>query len=134
MTETEILKDFKKQLINFFDELINQFPNEGDLVVIRLFLSNQIPIQDVMNIFITTISQNNNEFRNMIKERNEIFFLEHDIFDTISKQKAGHFKKLWKSGCLDEDDKQIIWKWLDTFVFFSDKFITIKKKNNLLIN
>jgi hypothetical protein len=96
-SELEILIEFKKHLINFFDELIDQFPDEGDLVVIRLFLSNQIEIKEVMNIFITNITMNDNLFRNMIKERNEVFFLEHDIFDSLSKQKAGHFKRLWRS-------------------------------------
>jgi hypothetical protein len=122
-SELEILIEFKKHLINFFDELIDQFPDEGDLVVIRLFLSNQIEIKEVMNIFITNI----NLFRNMIKERNEVFFLEHDIFDSLSKQKAGHFKRLWRSGVLDQDDKLVIWKWLDTFVYFADKYTKCKQ-------
>lgn len=126
-SELEILIEFKKHLINFFDELIDQFPNEGDLVVIRLFLSNQIEIKEVMNIFITNISMNDNLFRNMIKERNEVFFLEHDIFDSLSKQKAGHFKRLWRSGALDADDKLVIWKWLDTFVYFADKYTKCKQ-------
>jgi hypothetical protein len=126
-SELEILIEFKKHLINFFDELIDQFPDEGDLVVIRLFLSNQIEIKEVMNIFITNITMNDNLFRNMIKERNEVFFLEHDIFDSLSKQKAGHFKRLWRSGALDKDDKLVIWKWLDTFVYFADKYTKCKQ-------
>jgi hypothetical protein len=126
-SELEILIEFKKHLINFFDELIDQFPDEGDLVVIRLFLSNQIEIKEVMNIFITNITMNDNLFRNMIKERNEVFFLEHDIFDSLSKQKAGHFKRLWRSGVLDQDDKLVIWKWLDTFVYFADKYTKCKQ-------
>jgi hypothetical protein len=126
-SELEILIEFKKHLINFFDELIDQFPDEGDLVVIRLFLSNQIEIKEVMNIFITNITMNDNLFRSMIKERNEVFFLEHDIFDSLSKQKAGHFKRLWRSGVLDQDDKLVIWKWLDTFVYFADKYTKCKQ-------
>ncbi len=62
----------------------------------------------------------------MITERDEVFFLEHDIFDTISKQKSGHFKKLWSSGQLDKDDKQIMWKWLDTFVYLANKYENIQ--------
>lgn len=128
MSEIEILKEFKKQIINFFDELIAQFPQEGDLVIIRLFLSNQMEIKDVMNIFINTVSKNDNEFRTMIKDRNETFFLEHDIFDLLSKQKAGHFKKIWRSGQLDSEDKMVIWRWLDTFVYLSDKYVRALNK------
>lgn len=120
--KTAILQEFKNQLSNFFDELIAQFPSEGDLIVIRLFLTNQMPIQDIMNIFMTKLNDNNQEFKKMIKERDEVFFLEHDIFDVISKQKSGHFKKLWSSGQLDDEDKDIMWKWLDTFVYLSDKY------------
>jgi hypothetical protein len=136
MSEIEILIEFKKQLINFFDELIAQFPEEGDLVIIRLFISNQMEIKEVMNVFITTLCKNDNEFRIMIKERNDTFFLECDIFDMIGKQKTaeknekvGHFKKLWRSGRLDKEDKSVIWKWIDTFVFLGDKYIrSLNKK------
>ena len=125
-TKTQILIEFKKQLTIFFDELIAQFPKEGDLIVIRLFLTNQIAIEDVMGIFINTLNKNDKEFKKMITERDEVFFLEHDIFDTISKQKSGHFKKLWSSGQLDKDDKQIMWKWLDTFVYLANKYENIQ--------
>jgi hypothetical protein len=121
-TKTQILVEFKKQLTIFFDELIAQFPKEGDLIVIRLFLTNQIAIEDVMNIFNNTLNKNDKEFKKMISERDEVFFLDHDIFDTISKQKSGHFKKLWSSGQLDKDDKEIMWKWLDTFVYLANKY------------
>lgn len=120
--KTVILQEFKNQLTNFFDELIAQFPAEGDLIVIRLFLTNQMPIQDIMDIFNNKLNDNNQEFKTMIKNRDDVFFLEHDIFDTISKQKSGHFKKLWCSGQLDQEDKDIMWKWLDTFVFLADKY------------
>lgn len=120
--KTDILAEFKKQLTIFFDELIGQFPTEGDLIVIRLFLTNQMPIQDIMDIFVRTLNNNDREFKLMIKARDEKFFLDHDIFDTISKQKSGHFKKLWSSGQLDQEDKEIMWKWLDTFVYLSEKY------------
>ena len=101
MSVDEILLEFKNQLIVFFDELIGQFPQEGDLVVIRLFIANQIPVADAINIFNHKINKNDQELRKMVKDRNEIFFLEHNIFDTLGKQKVSHFKKLWLSACGD---------------------------------
>jgi hypothetical protein len=62
MSEIEILSQFKQQLVSFFDELIAMFPNEGDFIIMRLFLANNIPIKDVMNIFILRINQNVNNF------------------------------------------------------------------------
>ena len=37
-TQTEILCTFKKCLVQFLDELINQFPEEADLIVFRIFI------------------------------------------------------------------------------------------------
>lgn len=121
MSEIEVLTEFKTQLILFFDELISQFPGEGDLVVIRLFFSNQIPIQNIVNIFNHKINTNDQELKKMVKERNEAFFLEHNIFDSLGKEKVLHFKKLWRSERLDKEDKEVIWKWIDAFIFLGEK-------------
>jgi hypothetical protein len=126
MSELQVLSEFKNGLISFFDELIDQFPYEGDLIMIRIFLKDQIPIEDVMNIFNNSINKDNGKLKEMIKKRNEIFFLENNIFDAFSKNKVMHFKKLWRSGSLDDDDKKVIWKWIDSFVYLGDKYIKIK--------
>lgn len=124
MSAEDILQEFKNQLVSFFDELINQFPSEGDLVVIRLFLSNQIPIRDVMNHFNYQLNKENKLFKTMIKNRDEQFFLENNLFDMSSskRDKMSHFKRLWRSGVLDEEDKQVMWRWVDSFVYLTDKY------------
>ena len=126
MSETLILQEFKNNLITFFDELIDQFPTEADLVIIRIFLKDQIAIAKVINIFNNTINKDGQKFKKMIKDRNENFFLESNIFDSISKTKIVHFKKLWRSNSLDDDDKKIIWKWIDSFVYLGEKYIKCK--------
>ena len=130
MSEIQILQQFKKQLISFFDELISQFPEEPDLVLIRIFLNDQMPIKDVMDVFIRKINKpaegDGLTIREMIKNRNENFFVENNsLFQEISKMKVNHFKKLWMSGRLDEEDKKIVWKWVDSFLYLSDKYISV---------
>lgn len=122
MSEIEILTEFKTQLISFFDELIGQFPLEGDLVVVRLFFANQIPIQDVMNNFNHKINTNDQELRKMIKNRNEAFFLENNMFENLGKDKINHIKKIWRSDRLDKEDKEVIWNWIDAFMYLGDKY------------
>jgi len=122
MSEIEVLSEFKTQLISFFDELISQFPLEGDLVVVRLFFANQIPIQDVMNTFNHKINTNDQELRKMIKNRNEAFFLENNIFENLGKDKINHVKKIWRSDRLDKEDKEVIWNWIDAFMYLGDKY------------
>jgi hypothetical protein len=120
--EAEILVEYRKQLLLFFDELIGQFPQEGDLVVARLFLASQIQVKDVMEVFLCKMTTNDSELKKMVKERNERFFLEHSLFDEFGKDKANHFRKLWRSGQLDEEDKAVIWNWVDAFVYLSEKY------------
>ena len=120
-TKMEVLREFKTQLIIFFDELIESFPMEGDLVVARLFIANQVPIVDIMNDFNHHINKDNNRLRNMVKECREDFFLSETLFST-HKNTLDHFKKIWRSANMDNEDKDIIWKWVDTFIFLGDKY------------
>ena len=128
MAETQILIQFKNSLISFVDELIEQFPQEPDLIILRIFLKDQIPIEDVMTKFIYNINKNDKELKKYIVERNEIFFLESDVFDSIAKSKSINFKKLWRSGNLDAEEKETVWKWIDSFVKLSDLYNKAKKK------
>lgn len=123
-TPEDILQEFKNQLVSFFDELINQFPSEGDFVVIRLFISNQIPISVIMNNFNYQLNKENKLFKTMIKNRDEQFFLENNLFnlEVGNQNKLSYFKRLWRSGVLDDDDKEVMWKWIDSFVYLSDKY------------
>ena len=126
MSKTQVLTEFKTGLISFFDELIDQFPQEGDLVMFRIFLKDQILIEDVMLIFNNAMNKDNGYLKKMCKERNETFFLENNVFDSISKLKITHFKKLWRSGSLDEEDKKVVWRWIDSFIYLGDKYLKIK--------
>lgn len=129
MAETQILIQFKNSLISFVDELIEQFPQEPDLIILRIFLKDQIPIEDVMNKFIYTINKNDQELKKYIADRNEFVFLESDVFDGIAKSKSINFKKLWRSGNLDKEEKETVWKWIDSFVKLSDLYNKAKNKS-----
>ena len=125
MSEIQVLIEFKNNLISFFDELIDQFPLEPDLVMVRIFLKDQIPVKDAMEEFVHKITKNDNELRKMIKDRQEEFFLDNNIFDNLGRDKVNQFSRIWRSDALDAEDKVVIWKWVDSFVYFSDKYIKL---------
>jgi hypothetical protein len=124
--ELDLISQFKTNIISFLDELIVQFPRESDLVIFRIFLKDRIPIIDILNYFILKILP----LKDMITNRNEDFFLNHcTLFDKLQSDKANsisHFKKLWRSGCLDDDDKKVVWQWFDSFVYLCEKYQKIK--------
>ena len=98
-TQIKILSEFRAGLINFFDELIEQFPDESDLIVLRIFISDQVPISDIMNTFIRKLLP----LKEMIKTRNQNFFLENDVlFEKLKSDKVSYFKRLWTSNKLDD--------------------------------
>ena len=51
-TETLILKEFKQNLIDFIDELIDLYPSEGDLIKLRIFLNDQNDIKETMKTLV----------------------------------------------------------------------------------
>jgi hypothetical protein len=124
MSEILILKEFKKNLISFVDELIDQFPSEGDLVILRIYFSDQCEIKEVMESFTQYLNKDDNIIKKNIEERNDSFFLNHNTLfeNVIDKTKIIYFKKIWRSPQLDQEDKETIWKWVDSFVFLSDKY------------
>ena len=123
----QVLHEFKNNLIAFIDELIDQFQREPDLIIARIYLKDQTDIKDVMEIFTHNINKNDQIIKKMLKERNEVYFLENNsIFENVDKTKLAYFKKIWRSPDLDKENKNIIWKWIDSFIFFSDKYIKLK--------
>jgi hypothetical protein len=120
---TGILIKFKEQLIVFLDELTEQFPEEeGDLVMLKLFISNQMPIQNVMEKFIKQLDHNNKLVRKMIADRNEEFFLDHNNLPFVSSSKITKFISIWKSKKMNDENKQIIWAWIEAFVNIANKY------------
>jgi len=120
--QNQILSEFKKTVVQFFDELIAQFPSASDLVVCRILMNDQVPVRLVMDAFCDKLDVNEGEMRAMIREKNESFFIERDIFEVVSGDVGTRLKKLWVSPQLRDDDRNIIWDWFNSFVFLADKF------------
>ena len=114
-----ILSIFKDQFITFLDELIAQFPKEPDLVIVRIFMKDQVPIEDVMCHVIKEILP----FETKIDAKDEGFFLENKrLFNEISSESVIHFKRLWTSTSLDNDDRDAIWDWFKSFCILAKRY------------
>jgi hypothetical protein len=108
-----ILQRFKTAYMQFIDELLQLFPTEPDIIIIRVFFEDQIPVSMVADSFINNVLPH----KDMIKNRNEKFFLENNhMFGMLDGEKVLHFKKLWTSKNIDDDDRLAIWQWFDTFI------------------
>ena len=134
MTEILILKDFKKNLTAFIDELIDQFPSEEELIVLRIFFNDQVDIKKIMETITHNLNKDEQKLKEYIKEHNDSFFIDGFTIDYLGEPKTINVKKIWRSPRLDQEDKQIIWKWIDGFVYLSDKYAKNKSNKDTLIS
>jgi hypothetical protein len=118
------MKEFRNHLVQFLDELIEQFPRESDFVIMRIFIKDQIPVADVIGRFIRDLLP----YKEQAQKRDDKFFIEHPFIYISSSEheQAGghvdHFTRLWQSDTLDENDRKIIWDWIDIFMQFGNKY------------
>lgn len=126
-SEIDLLIQLKTQMVAFLDELIESFPEEPDFVIFRIFVKDQIPIADIMNY----IAGNLVPLQDMVAKRDDNFFLNNNVlfseFDENKSSKVNYFRRLWLSNKVDKEDRQVIWKWFDSFIFLAKKYLEIKK-------
>lgn len=129
--ELTILKKFREVLIEFLDSLIEQLDKhpeaKGELITLRIFTKDQMPIVDIMNNFILYILPH----KEKITQREDTFFVEQvDKFTKLPKSSVERFKLIWRSNTFNKDDITIIWKFIDVLVKLGEKFQMIKIKKN----
>ena len=118
-TQIEILIKFKNILVLFIDELIEQFPYDSDLILCRIYIKDQIPIENIMKLF----TQHFYPQKKLIEDKNPDFFLDgtQSFFDHL-KLKTNVFKKIWLSDTLDDEDRVVIWEWISSLLTLVDKY------------
>ena len=119
--DVQILDKFHKCLVLFFDELIDMFPNEKEFIILRILVKDQIPSTQIMSYFVYV--HNNEEIITSIKKRDDQFFLKNILFSKFSKSEI--FKNLWENN-LDQENKDMIWKWVDAFMKMTKNYIDCK--------
>ena len=108
-----ILQKFKESLIEFLDELIEQFPTQTELVVIRVMVKDQIPTTQVVDELIEHVLPFKDKIRNK-----DLGFLQ----DEKERENHKHSKiikmieELWNSDTLDEDDNEALFNWVLHFL------------------
>lgn len=109
----ELFKTFKNEVIEFLESLIALFPNNNEMIRMRIMFHDQVPIEDMIISLMNTILP----YKDMIINRDENFFLKNnDIFPQTDKSKVIQFRELWNSDQLDDDDKEQLWNWFSLFL------------------
>ena len=115
---------FKNNLVQFMDELIEQYPTYPTLVMVRIIIKDQISANDIICKFVKEILP----YSSFITLKNELIFSDLNViykscFGIKKEKEIRNLKKLWKGS--DKDNKKIIWKWFEHFLSMSKRY---KKK------
>jgi len=99
------------------------FPNEKDFILIRILVKDQIPSTQIMSYFEMVML--NKEIISSIERRDDDFILSNVLFSKISKSDV--FKNLWEKR-LDNDDKEMIWDWVDMFKSITTQYMKLNNR------
>lgn len=123
----KILQIFKSQTINFINDMISLFPEEGDLLVLKMFITDQANIADIVDRVVLRLNENNGEMKKMLREHNDKYITTITITTENYKESVEKFKSKWNNGSLDKKDKEMFWKYADTFILLCDRYLVSKQ-------
>jgi hypothetical protein len=132
----EILKIYRDSVVKFLSNLVELFPDQEDLIIMRILFENQIPIEESMKKLstrlLTPISSKNGTVvpADMIRRRNDAFFLSNiEIFQGMKDQdKIMCWKQLWQSRRLDAADRGAIWAHLELLLGLAEMYNNNQKQ------
>ena len=117
---------FHKNLVSFFDELIDMFPEEGDFVLYRIMVKDQVPITEVIRHISEYLLPEKEAVKEAIKhavEDGNVAPFNQRINDMFAKlggtSKTTNYKKMFDE--MDDESKIAIWKWLQLFIHLLEK-------------
>jgi len=122
MINKKILEEkFKENLLEFFSELVVQFPKEADLILMRMIFK-EMSADLLVNRFIKDILH----LKDKVIQRDSTFFLENRLlYVDVDESKTNHFKQLWQSN-IDDEDRDTIWEWFDVLITISEEYNRIE--------
>lgn len=110
-----LMGQFRDLLVEFTDELIEQYPREGDFIMLRIFLKDQLPISDVIGKFIRDFLPLEEK---ALKRDKDFFiqnFFEYSGVSNRNSNRVNHLLNFVRAADFTQEDMDALWKWIDVF-------------------
>ena len=116
----------QKSLVQFFDELVETFPRQGDFVIFRIMIKDRIPTTDIVSHFKKTLVPH----LKIIKEKTSgkevsVYLLQimNTIFSGLGSVSSSTFEDLLNTlhPVNDKETIDAMWRWLDVFGTLTEK-------------
>jgi hypothetical protein len=117
----------QNSLVQFFDELIEMFPKQGDFVAFRIMVKDRIPVTEVVSHFKKTLLPEKDKIKaktvpsfqfNGDRASISLSQIMNNLFTSIGVS-ANTFSGILNN--LDKDTEDAMWKWLNVFVTLTEK-------------
>ncbi len=117
----------KSSLVQFFDELIEMFPKQGDFVAFRIMIKDRIPVTEVVSHFKNSLLPEKEKIKaktnpsyqfNGDRSKISLSQIMNNLFASIGVS-ANTFSGILSN--LDSDTEDAMWKWLNVFVTLTEK-------------
>jgi hypothetical protein len=123
MSVERIVSMFKDQLVKFLDDIIGQFPEEGEFVIARIVVQDHMDIVELINSINEQLSADDGRIKKMITDMNESFFLaETSIFSSLEPELIAKYKNIWRSQ-LEKSDKESLWRWITVLTRIIERYV-----------
>ena len=123
MNRIQLLDLLRKELVRFFDEMIELLPEERDFIVFRFFINDQVIMTDVVDYIYRVLLP----IETKVKNRDEAYFKENAImFEKLRDHdsKVNYFKELWERTD-DAENKEVVWAWIEYFINIGKKYYSL---------
>lgn len=119
----EIAKNFKTNVIQLIDYLIETVGADSDLLAVSLavkMINEKLAIENFI--------KHSDVHRAQIASRSEDYFLndEGNLFAEFSEKKVSKFKKCWQG--LSAQEKESVWKFFEYFLRLADRYRDITSR------
>ena len=122
----QYIKLFKDKMVDFLDELIEQLPGEPVFLLLRIFVNDKIPVNDVLGRFMKDCLK----YKDYVQNRNDLLFTQGDFLyssyaEEFGREYLDQFKTFWlDEKYLSKQSKEVVWQWFDLFYKLSMDYYT----------
>lgn len=120
-----LAKSLYNELFHFADRVESILESHNfdsdDIVYVKFFFKTFTPEQLMEHVVNKMLP-----WKKQIIEKDDNFFYKNkEIFGQLPSNKVNYFSDLWMSNHLDNDDREEIWEFFETFITYAEEF---KKK------
>ena len=121
MSQQTYEQKFKTSLLQFLDELIDQYPTYPSIVIVRIFIKDKVNAKAAIQTYVKEVLP----YYSLIQKKNDVLFTDLNViyrscFGATRKTHIENLKTIWTGS--DDENKKAIWKWINFFSLLSIKY------------